>query len=95
MTELPFKSIDGVGLAFGRRFDTAIRQVPYPAVQALAAGGAFREKPKPDALHPPADEKPTRDSQQLLPFLPYCCEAPVLAGSGLSGSALSGSTFCR
>ncbi len=100
VTELPFESIDGVGLAFGRGFDATVRQVPHPAVQALAAGGAFRKKPKPDALHAAADQKPTRDSQQflpfppLLPFLPYC-GAPVLAGSGLSGSAFNASSFCR
>src|SRR5262245_22035798 len=62
VSQLALESIDGLDLAFGRRFDAAVGQIAHPAVQTFTPGGSLHEKPEPDALHAAADQEASRDA---------------------------------
>ena len=55
---------DRFRLAFRRRFDAAVGQVPHPAVQAFARRRRLGEVPEADALNAAADEISSRDAHR-------------------------------
>src|SRR6185295_14470672 len=78
VAKVAFESFHRLGFAFRRRLHCAVGKVAHPAVQSLAAGGAFGEEPEPHALHAATDQEPARN--------PHPGVVPV-AGSGFKGSA--------
>src|SRR5262245_27678367 len=72
MAQLTLESIHRVGFAFGRGLDAAVRQIPHPAVQSLAASCSLGEESVADALYATADQEPARDSHAYCP-----CDVPV------------------
>ena len=63
--QFALEPLDGVGIAFRRHFDAAVRDVPHPAVDAFAHGRCLGEVPEADALHAPANRVPSCDEHAL------------------------------
>src|SRR5437867_2814435 len=65
LMELPFESLNRVGLAFRRRLDAAVGQVSHPTVDALTACHPLDEISKADALDAAADDIPSRNAHRV------------------------------
>ena len=61
MPKCMFEPFEGLGLPFRLGLHTSVLEVAYPAVHTFAARDRFSEISETDALHPTADDVPSRD----------------------------------